>query len=412
VEPIAKRLRAIYGNNDEDFANGVLMLIRQLQYRKRNASYPVETLADGYGDCDCFSLLAASIMVAGGLSVILAIYEDHMMIGVHLRNPPTWNRSDYYYWEYGNLRYYVAETTGNDPIRWRQGWRVGELPKDYIGVRAWLIDCKYAKRTAPGSVVAKLKRHLTLFVTTANGLFGTIIQINGEVDPPIYPTLYYRKAGDVYWRSLERLDYWYEGRFKHTWTVDMWGLLSIKAATPETEDFLESESFVITVPVWSLFPYVLPITTISCFVTAILAIFLFWRKKTRPVIPPKEAKPLAEDLNRLKGELISIEGKMERLSDLLLEEKISEETYKELKAEYEERIRTIKSKIGELENRISSELEKLVEEENQLKRRMELLNAKKILDDITMSQFDEEMSKINKRLVEIEEMKRLLRKTF
>jgi DNA repair exonuclease SbcCD ATPase subunit len=118
-----------------------------------------------------------------------------------------------------------------------------------------------------------------------------------------------------------------------------------------------------------------------------------------------------EDLNRLRGELASIEGKMEKLPDLLLEGKISEETYRELRGEYEERARAVKSKMEELEALISSELEKLAEEERQLKRRMEVLNAKRILEDITESQFHEETSGIEKRLGEIEQIrKRLLEK--
>jgi hypothetical protein len=413
VEPIAKRLRLIYGNDDEGFANGVLMLIRQLRYRERDIVYPIETLADGFGDCDCFSTLAASIMVAGGLKVILAIYEKHMMIGVNLHNPPTKNRSQYYYWEYRGLRYYVAETTGNDPILWKYGWRVGELPKDYMGISAWLIDATDAKKAAPGRVVAKFVRHITLSATATNGLFGTILYLNGTVDPPSdsSPTIYYRKVGDEQWRILAlRPDYWYGGQFRYTSTVDVSGQLSIKAVVPETEDFFGAESLAVAVPVWSIVSFFPIMAIILCLAVAISALFIYGRKRPSTAIPSGTGR-LLEDLNRLRGELASIEGKIEKLPDLLLEGKISEETYRELRGEYEERARAVKSKMEELEALISSELEKLAEEERQLKRRMEVLNAKRILEDITESQFHEETSGIEKRLGEIEQIrKRLLEK--
>ena len=61
-------------NSDEQFANAVLMLVRQVAYVKSSVKYPVEAIVDNSGDCDVLSLLAASIMKAGGLDVVLLVF--------------------------------------------------------------------------------------------------------------------------------------------------------------------------------------------------------------------------------------------------------------------------------------------------------------------------------------------------
>ena len=67
LKPIADRLWEIC-ETDENFANGVLMIVHQLTYvETTQTKYPVETIVDGRGDCDLFSFTAASIMKAGGL---------------------------------------------------------------------------------------------------------------------------------------------------------------------------------------------------------------------------------------------------------------------------------------------------------------------------------------------------------
>jgi len=42
------------------------------------------------GDCDLFSFVAASTMMAGGLDVVLLLYEtqSHMNVGVNLSHEP------------------------------------------------------------------------------------------------------------------------------------------------------------------------------------------------------------------------------------------------------------------------------------------------------------------------------------
>ena len=114
VKPIADALRTLY-SDDEDFANGVLMIVHQIPYEaSAPQKYPVETVAANEGDCDLFSFITASVMVAGGLDVVLLYYdsEDHMNIGVNLSHTPEDARSAATYFSHDGKRYYMAETTG------------------------------------------------------------------------------------------------------------------------------------------------------------------------------------------------------------------------------------------------------------------------------------------------------------
>jgi hypothetical protein len=59
-------------HSDEQFANAVLMLVRQISYVKSDVKYPVEAMVENSGDCDVLSLLVASIMKAGMLGCCFA----------------------------------------------------------------------------------------------------------------------------------------------------------------------------------------------------------------------------------------------------------------------------------------------------------------------------------------------------
>jgi hypothetical protein len=90
LEPIADKLSEIY-TDDEDFVNGVLMIVHQIPYEvTAPAKYSVEVIAENVGDCDLFSYVAASIIKARGLDVVLLYYESqaHMNIGISLSHAP------------------------------------------------------------------------------------------------------------------------------------------------------------------------------------------------------------------------------------------------------------------------------------------------------------------------------------
>src|SRR3990170_7417606 len=69
VKSIAENIRNITRNtpyDDEEFANAVLMIVHEIPYLRSNSKYPVETIVDNSADCDGLSILATSIMQAGG----------------------------------------------------------------------------------------------------------------------------------------------------------------------------------------------------------------------------------------------------------------------------------------------------------------------------------------------------------
>ncbi|MCJ7560888.1 hypothetical protein MUO79_09795, partial [Candidatus Bathyarchaeota archaeon] len=138
LQPIADSLREIYADN-EDFANGALMIVHQITYQQTAPpKYPVETMVTGYGDCDLFSFIAASIVKGGGLDVVLLYYEQeaHMNLGINLPTAPKDARGEVLYVTSGNTKYYVAECTGGN---WQEGWRVGECSEELKHVNAQVI---------------------------------------------------------------------------------------------------------------------------------------------------------------------------------------------------------------------------------------------------------------------------------
>lgn len=83
--------------------------------------FPVETLVDGVGDCECKALLAAGVFRHMGLRsiVLLSHEEEHAAIAVE--GAPDYPGSHYF--EHDGGKYYFCETTsGTD------GFTVGQIP--------------------------------------------------------------------------------------------------------------------------------------------------------------------------------------------------------------------------------------------------------------------------------------------
>jgi hypothetical protein len=155
VKPIADDLWTIY-DNEEDFANGVLMLVHQIPYVESDPQkFPVETIIENEGDCDILTVLAASILKAGKLDVVLLFLEaqDHMLLGVNLPERPKEARSQVYFLRYEEKKYYIAETTGGT---WEKGWRVGECPEILQKSFAKVLLLTNYERSSPGQVSSKL----------------------------------------------------------------------------------------------------------------------------------------------------------------------------------------------------------------------------------------------------------------
>lgn len=175
LAPIASELKTIY-KSDEDFANGVLSILHHFTYKERAASYPVETLVDGWGDCDSLSYLAASILRAGGVDVILLIWKDvkHMNIGVCLRYSPAAPSLFVSYYTYQGNRYYITECTGT-------GWYVGQIPERLALEKAVIIDTGGCEQWSPSrvSVTLSLKQRPSLAeraMSMAQSLISDVLQ--------------------------------------------------------------------------------------------------------------------------------------------------------------------------------------------------------------------------------------------
>ncbi|MCJ7560520.1 Ig-like domain-containing protein [Candidatus Bathyarchaeota archaeon] len=142
--------------SDEDFANAVLMLVRQVSYVRSNVKYPVEAIVDNSGDCDVLSLLAASIMKAGGLDVVLLYYKglspSHMNVGVYLPYTPvyrTWWMTPTGY-EYNNKTYWMAECTSLGE------WKVADQPGLLAGAKPQIISLENCEESSPAHVSSSL----------------------------------------------------------------------------------------------------------------------------------------------------------------------------------------------------------------------------------------------------------------
>ncbi|MBD3184640.1 hypothetical protein GF312_20335 [Candidatus Poribacteria bacterium] len=107
---------------DYEEVSNVLAFVQSLEYdlsKEENRDYwryPIETLREGKGDCDCFSILAASIYKSLLHKVVILISSKHACLGVSGAEgfPGT-------FFQLGDKKYYFCETTA-------KGWRIGEIP--------------------------------------------------------------------------------------------------------------------------------------------------------------------------------------------------------------------------------------------------------------------------------------------
>jgi hypothetical protein len=152
VEPIAECIlnkTAYLPNHDEQFADAVLSLVHEIPYKVTDAAYPVETLVQNSADCVGLSLLAASIMKAGGLDVVLIHYvgidPGHMNVGVYLQYTPAYHtllmtpKS----FEYNNKTYWTAEATA------KMDWKVGDQSDTVANAQAEIIPLANTENNSP-----------------------------------------------------------------------------------------------------------------------------------------------------------------------------------------------------------------------------------------------------------------------
>ncbi|MGD0994779.1 MAG: Ig-like domain-containing protein [Candidatus Bathyarchaeia archaeon] len=171
VEPIAESIQNITRNlpySNEQFADAVLTLVHQIPYAINGPEYPVETLVNNSGDCVALSLLAASIMQAGGLAVVLIHYTGitpgHMNVGVYLPYTPVYHTAgmaptDFVY---DNKTYWTAECTP------AENWKVGDQWNALANAEPNIIPLNNTEQSSPAQVSSSLNTPLLPSSITIN----------------------------------------------------------------------------------------------------------------------------------------------------------------------------------------------------------------------------------------------------
>jgi hypothetical protein len=279
LQPIADRLWEIYPE-EEDFANGVLMITHQITYVETTpAKYPVETMMDEQGDCDLFSFIAASVMKAGGLDVVLLYYEEqsHMNVGVHLSSAPEDTRDNVFYVTNGGERYYVSECTGGN---WKEGWRVGECPEDLKQVSAEVITLDEAELVAPGQVSASFTAMepsaLSLEVSPIISLQNSAVVLGGQLAPEMGDenVTLYAKLNSAPWVVIGTVVTQSDGRFEYVWMADVSGSHVIRAGWSGNELYTGAMSLTRSATVIPLFLAALVGVAVVAAVVGVVAVLV------------------------------------------------------------------------------------------------------------------------------------------
>ncbi len=247
LKPIADDLWTIY-SNEEDFANGVLMIVHQISYVESDPQkYPVETIFEDEGDCDLFTIVAASIMKAGGLDVVLLLLEqqDHMLLGVHLSESPKDARSQLYFYRYEGKKYYVAETTGG---KWENGWRVGECPEILQKSYAKVIPLMNYEQTAPAQVSSSYvipdSSAIYMSLSTNFVISQKYVEIAGSLSPSLAGetvTLYISSMGSPL-VMLATVVTEADGQYSYVWESPAGGIYSVRANWSGDDDYSGADS--------------------------------------------------------------------------------------------------------------------------------------------------------------------------
>jgi len=234
-ESVASKLWEV-NDNEEDFANSVLMIVHQIEYEETTPiKYPIETMIEGRGDCDLFSIIAASIIKAGGLDVVLLYYEEqtHMNIGVALSSAPQDVRDSVYKVSYDNNQYYVAECTGEN---WMEGWRIGECPPELKDVSAEVISLENIEQVAPGQASASFtsleSSFIVLDITPVISLQNTDLNLRGQLSPSIENknVTFYATVNNSPWKAIGSVNTEANGYFQYLLKNDFSGMISIRAS--------------------------------------------------------------------------------------------------------------------------------------------------------------------------------------
>ena len=284
LKPIADSLWDIY-TDDEDFANGVLMIVHQIPYEETlPVKYPVETIVENEGDCDLFSYIAASVMKAGGLDAVLLYYESeaHMNIGVHLSHTPRDVRGQAYHITYYDTQYYVAECTGDN---WKNGWRVGECPDNLKDAPVQVITLEDCEQWAPGQVSASYKTlvssSMSLIISSKYVIQGSTIAISGQLSPSLQneTITIYVKINNLPWAALDVVTTDSNGGFTYICNVQTAGAHYVRAGWSGNGDYAGADSPIQNVIVLSIFFIFLLVATILLLCVGAVIFFMSRRSQ-------------------------------------------------------------------------------------------------------------------------------------
>ena len=288
-KPIADCLLEIY-IDDEDFVNGVLMIVHQIPYNETPVKYPVETIVENKGDCDVFSYVAASIVKAHGLDVVLLYYESqaHMNIGVSLSHVPHDAREQVYYVTYNNIRYYLAEVTGGD---WQNGWRVGECPDTLKNAPAQVITLENCEQTTYGQVSASYKTlaysTISLIISPTYLIQGGTVTLSGQLSPPLQnrTVTIYIKINNSPWIVLDTITT-NHGYFTYAWNTEATGICYIRSSWSGNNDYAGADSTIQTVTILSTF-FVLLLVITAILVCIGITVFIMSRQAQLGIPEPQ-----------------------------------------------------------------------------------------------------------------------------
>jgi hypothetical protein len=252
VRSIAECIREVVGGDNESFVNTVLTLIQQMSYIVSDVKYPVETLVDGFGDCDVFSLIAASIMKAGGLDVVLFYYKDltpaHMNVGVYLNSSPSpvwWTTPTCF--EYQGKQYWVAECTP------QRRWKIGEQPEIVANIKPIIIPLNNYEGKSPATVSASLDKPLKVSSISASLSIKRLNNENcftlfGSISPGLagQPIAIYISKDEKCWRFLGETFTDDFGNYSFKLTAKLRGLNYFKTSWSGASGYAGSDSTTIT----------------------------------------------------------------------------------------------------------------------------------------------------------------------
>ena len=239
---------------EEQFANAVLSLVRGIDYDESSIKYPIETIVENSGDCDALSLLAASIMKAGGLDIVLLLYEGtdipHMNVGVYLPYEPVyriwWSPAAGF--EFKDKKYWVAECTSLGE------WKVGDTSETLLDTNTSVIPFSETFPTSPDEVSSSLDTQLltsaiSIEMSPNNLRFADNdleLAIYGGISPPLpnkTVTMYITQNKHI--RAIKTTTD-ETGNYEYKWNFTTTSTYQIQTSCTEILNHTAAESGIIT----------------------------------------------------------------------------------------------------------------------------------------------------------------------